>query len=125
MFLPCQVRGDIENLLNSASSELVAHWNLTNQVSGLDMSVIATLSWVIPNHFFMASTCVRQRKIKTCVCISVQAFKARVAECEQADHSLKSKLTMIRKELKDQSSWIEKVKAAIRAKGPPLKVSTE
>ena len=73
----------------------------------------------------MASTCVRQRKIKTCVCISVQAFKARVAECEQADHSLKSKLTMIRKELKDQSSWIEKVKAAIRAKGPPLKVSTE
>ena len=27
-----QVRADIESLLNSASSELVAHWNTTNQV---------------------------------------------------------------------------------------------
>ena len=30
---------------------------------------------------------------------------------------------MIQKEIKDQNSYIDKVKAAIRAKGPPLKVS--
>lgn len=30
---------------------------------------------------------------------------------------------MIQKEIKDQNTYIDKVKAAIRAKGPPLKVS--
>lgn len=53
----------------------------------------------------------------------LQAFKARVAECEQAEENLKSKLTMIMKEVKDQNTFIDKIKAAIRAKGPSLKVS--
>ena len=30
---------------------------------------------------------------------------------------------MIQKEIKDQNNYIDKVKAAIRAKGPPLKVN--
>ena len=30
---------------------------------------------------------------------------------------------MIQKEIKDQNNYIEKIKAAIRAKGAPLKVS--
>eukprot|EP00090_Calanus_glacialis_P008944 TRINITY_DN17261_c0_g1_i2.p1 TRINITY_DN17261_c0_g1~~TRINITY_DN17261_c0_g1_i2.p1 ORF type:complete len:412 (-),score=110.66 TRINITY_DN17261_c0_g1_i2:212-1447(-) len=77
-----QVRSDIENLLNTASSELVSHWNHSNQ-----------------------------------------AFKARVEECEEAQNQLKTKLSMIQKELKDQNIYIDKIKAAIRAKGPPLKVS--
>jgi hypothetical protein len=53
----------------------------------------------------------------------VQAFKARVAESEQAEQNLKAKLTMVNKEIKDQNGFIDKLKAAIRAKGPPLKVS--
>jgi len=77
-----QVRSDIENLLNTSSSQMVAHWNRTNQ-----------------------------------------AFKQRTEECEEAQNQLKSKLGMIQKEIKDQNNYIEKIKAAIRAKGAPLKVS--
>ena len=51
-----------------------------------------------------------------------QALKQRTEECEEAHNQLKSKLGMIQKEIKDQNNYIDKVKAAIRAKGPPLKV---
>ena len=77
-----QVRSDMENLLNTAASEFVSHWNHTNQ-----------------------------------------AFKARVEECEEAQNQLKCKLGMIQKELKDQNVYIDKIKAAIKAKSAPLKVS--
>ena len=76
------MRSDIENLLNTASSELVSHWNRTNQ-----------------------------------------AFKQRTEECEDANKQLMAKLNMIQKEIQDQNKYIEKVKAAIRAKGPSLKVT--
>ena len=72
----------MENLMNTASSELVSHWNKTNQ-----------------------------------------AFKQRTEECEDAGKQLLAKLNMIQKEIQDQNKYIDKVKAAIRAKGPPLKVS--
>ena len=51
-----------------------------------------------------------------------QAFKQRTEECEEAQKQLRSKLGMIQKEIKDQNNYIEKIKASIRAKGPPLKV---
>ena len=36
-----QVRSDMENLLNTATSELVSHWNRTNQVHFiLEISII-------------------------------------------------------------------------------------
>ena len=53
----------------------------------------------------------------------LKAFKQRTEECEEAHKQLQGKLGMIQKEIKDQTSYIDKVKAAIRAKGPPLKVS--
>ena len=52
-----------------------------------------------------------------------QAFKQRIDQSQEADGQLKSKLGMIQKEMKDQNNYIDKIKAAIRAKGDPLKVS--
>ena len=43
-------------------------------------------------------------------------------ECEETQQQLATKLNLIQKEIRDQSHYIDKIKAAIRAKGPPLKV---
>ena len=98
-----KLRVTVGNVSNQAVTEIKQHWVATNTVS----------------KFFKADFLHSQSKIYSLI----QAFHERIKETEETQRKLQSHLNKTLQEIRDQEKHIEQLRAAVKAKGQPLKTA--